>query len=108
MNRSIFKYPIQVEQNFMLPGKHHGLRVALVSMPVGAEILSVGNQMENLVAWARVNPNESEMETRYFVLMATGCELSSVAAKQLEEEYEFLDTVILRNGCFVLHVHVKK
>ena len=46
-----------------------------ISMPVGAEIVSVGDQGPNLCIWAKVNSIGTATEKRDFKLLATGEDL---------------------------------
>lgn len=108
MNRVIHKYEVPVTENFMMPGLHAGLRIALVDMPYGAEIISTNNQHERLVLWAKVNSKETSMRRSRVVMLATGAELTHEAQADLDREYRFLDTVLFSGGSFVLHVFVEK
>jgi hypothetical protein len=65
-----------------------------ILMPIGAEVLAVGNQGNNLCLWARVDP-EAELETRRFRVRGTGLPGA---------EGEHVGTVLLYNGALVLHV----
>ena len=70
--------------------------VFTVVMPKGAEILSVGNQFERPVCWARVDPL-AELEDRFFAVCGTG--LGSPAAS----DSTYLGTVQFAGGSLILH-----
>lgn len=69
-----------------------------VVMPAGAEILSVVNQKETLVVYARVDPDKPADTVRRFRCAGTGHPLSQ------RHELTFLGTVMFMGGDFVLHV----
>lgn len=79
--KTIFKYDISAEKN--------------VAFPKGAEIISVGQQNGQIMAWAIVDPEEIETDFRFFEIVRTGHPLSPV-------EKEFLGTVFI--APFGLHV----
>lgn len=107
MNLALFKYQIPMK-NFMRPGEHNGLGVTLVDMPIGAEVISVEAQGEDLCCWAWVDPHTPHKVVRKFALLATGVVLNPVAAKMLKDEYTFKNTVLFSDGIFVLHVYEEK
>lgn len=82
--RTIYKFPLGV--------KHF----TVISMPKGAEILTVQMQFGDLCLWAIVDP-EAEDEDRQFYIFPTGRPLNL-------PEYEYIGTVQMRGGQLVWHV----
>jgi hypothetical protein len=70
-----------------------------INMPKEAEILSVGNQKDNVELWAMVNP-DSEMEARFIEAFNTGEPIPC----DMGVERKFIGTVILDNGTTVVHI----
>lgn len=72
-----------------------------VAMPAGAKLLHVGVQEVELfttaVVWALVNPDETQMIERQFMLVPTGHPFYG-------EGMDYVGTVLLDDGAFVLHV----
>jgi hypothetical protein len=60
----IYKYPLQISKDCTL------------TLPKGAEILTVKLQNETPTLWALVNPNTSELEERHICIVGTGWELN--------------------------------
>lgn len=60
MYKKIFKYKLEVETT------------NVISMPKGAEVLSVGLQNNEPVVWALVDPVEENMESKVFYMFGTG------------------------------------
>lgn len=81
--RKVFKYTITAECG--------------IEMPIGAEILSCGEQGADLVIWALVNPDEPEKEIRDFVAVYTGHPLP-------ELDMNFIGTVQSRDSILVYHI----
>lgn len=71
--------------------------VVTIQMPHGAQVLSVGNQNEQMCFWARVNPNEGRRAARKFVVSGTGRPLPEVTGR-------FLGAVQFVGGKLVVHV----
>lgn len=71
----------------------------VTEMPVGAQILSVGEQRDAIYAWALVDV-DAPMTTRYLVAVPTGYRFEDNAAPKLEQ---FLGTVQNRDG-LVFHI----
>lgn len=67
-------------------------------MPIGAKVLHVDAQNENLCLWAQVNPSETRKEARKFIAVGTG--LDPLAS----EAHEYVGSALLYNGTLVLHV----
>lgn len=70
-----------------------------ISIPIGAELLSVQIQNNKLVAWALVDTDVEIMEYKTFRVVTTGLEISSNSL----DDYEFFTTVQTHNG-LVFHV----
>ena len=66
-------------------------------MPIGAQVLSVGEQDGTVCLWALVNPTKPQ-EQRLFRIIGTGHPADDVVGM------EFIGTVLLLNGKLVLHV----
>ena len=67
-----------------------------VTMPEGAEVLSVAMQGDRIMLWALVRPDAAPSPRR-FVVIGTGWKLP-------EGEWRFLRTVLTDGGAFVWHV----
>lgn len=83
MNQRIYKYKLKITD------------IQCVSLPEGAELLSVGNQNGNLCLWARVDPDRPE-ETLTIEIIGTGNPIP-------EAKRSFIGTVII--DPFVWHVY---
>lgn len=70
----------------------------IVSMPIGAEVLTAAAQHDKICVWARVNPDEQRIMKRIFVICGTG-------HPALFSDY--LGTVILLDGQLVFHVFLR-
>lgn len=84
--KTIYKYPLRTEE------------LQFVKLPIGAEILCVKSQANDLCLWALVD-NEAETEDRCFVVLPTGSEIKSHT-----EDLKYIDTVLWFNGTLVFHV----
>jgi hypothetical protein len=73
--------------------------VNLVSMPEGAEVLSVQEQQENVVLYALVSAETTRLRVRKFLVAMTG----QVIDEGLSRE-QFIGTAMLQGGQFVVHV----
>lgn len=82
----VFKYEIPIADQ------------PLVRLPLGAQILSVGQQSDQLFLWAMVDPAEMRTKHHAFRVAGTGHEIADV------DELKFLGTVQIDGGCTVLHV----
>lgn len=83
MSHRIFKYPLEVESRQIL------------TMPIGARVLSIDEQNECPVLFALVD-SEAEFEQRIFRVVSTGEEFNA-------EGSTFVATVILK-GWYSAHV----
>jgi hypothetical protein len=73
----------------------------IIRMPIGAEIIPVAQQHKQLVVWAIVDPKQTTVEPRIVKCVLTG-QVTGLAG------YVFLDTILLDNGNFVVHVFKDK
>lgn len=73
-----------------------------VTMPVGAEILSVQEQAGGLQLWAIVEPDEERREKRTIEIVGTGNPMKCVIAEDLVRHH--LATVQTSGGLLVWHV----
>lgn len=80
----VFKYPLEVTD------RQH------ITMPIGAEILSVQAQNGNLCLWAKVDP-AAQSEVRTFHVSGTGHDLPNDAGK-------YVGTAQMLGGALVWHV----
>ncbi len=87
MNKTIWKFPLIVTtwQN--------------ITMPIGAEILTVQIQNEEPCLWALVNP-KAETESRRIGMFGTGTSVSY----DMRASRKYISTLQMKNGLFVLHV----
>lgn len=68
-----------------------------VVMPLGAQVLSAGEQNGDLQLWALVDPNEQRLAERAFNVYGTGHTISGNAGR-------FIGTVAFYGGALILHV----
>jgi len=91
MPQTIWKYPLQLTD------------VQLIEMPVGADILSVANQHNELCLWARVNPlADVAKRNRMIAIVGTGKPAPD------PDSAEFIGTVLTHGGDLVWHVFAKR
>lgn len=84
--RTIFKYPI-----------HNLDDEVVVNLPKGAEIISVGVQMETLCLWAIVDSQAEVFVPRKIQIRGTGQPLG-------RGEGDYIGTVLMSFGALVWHV----
>jgi hypothetical protein len=82
----VFKYLIPVDDE------------PTVRLPLGARILSVGQQNGVMFLWALVNPGEQRTERRTLRVAGTGHEIADV------DELQFIGTVHMHGGALVFHI----
>jgi hypothetical protein len=70
--------------------------VAEVEMPVGAQILHVAEQHNDICIWAQVD-SEAAKETRYFIIYGTG-------HRMMNCEHKFIGTMLTAGGHLVWHL----
>jgi len=68
-----------------------------ISLPRGAELLSVASQGNDICLWAKVNP-EAEKEKRSFVAFGTGHQIPD------DLNLKFIGTAMIYDGSLVFHV----
>ena len=83
MKQTVYKYPLIVDD------------VQTVTLPVGAKIICIKEQHGDLCLWALVDPNETRTEAVKIRCAGTG--------HPIEEDVEYIDTVMLRSGYLVFH-----
>lgn len=88
--KTIWKFPIP-------------LGAVPIEMPRGARVLSVGQQQDQPMLWALVDPAK-DVERRVFLPLGTGHSLPD----DVNVEWEFLGTTHLRGGAIVVHVFEAK
>lgn len=67
----------------------------VLSLPQGAEVLTVNEQDRTLQLWAKVDPTQQRLERRAFVVIGTGNEFDDLGLR-------YVSTVLV--GPFVWHV----
>jgi len=70
-----------------------------VEMPIGANVLTVQNQNENVCIWALVD-TKKETETRYFEIFGTGHNIPV----DMGIERKYINTFQLQGGTIVFHL----
>ena len=83
--RKVFKYDIPVDDR------------PSVSLPKGAQILSVGAQGLGIKLWALVDPSETNAEVHQLRVVGTGHTI-------VDGDLVFLGTVMFHDGALVFHV----
>lgn len=86
MNTTIWKFPIQTKDE------------QVISVPVGAEFLSIQVQHDQPCIWAKVDPNENVIVRAKVVIVVTGHPAKHTNGMN------FLGTYQLADGNFVGHV----
>lgn len=89
-NRSIYKYKIDIDDTQTL------------TLPKGAEILSVINQFDDACIYAIVDTDTTETEEYSLQCYGTGHTIRH------DDSYKFLGTVAMLGGNFIYHVFYKK
>ena len=84
--KSIYKYTLLITKD-----------ETVLDLPLNSEILSVKEQFGDICIWVKVDLGESTLESRKFVIYGTGHKID-------KDNLKFIDTVVLFNGSFVLHV----
>lgn len=84
---TVYKYPLKLQDHWSL------------EMPIGAKILSVDNQREQITLWALVDASpEAPTEVRSFLIRGTGHNIDEGL------NLEFIGTVLVHDGGLVWHV----
>lgn len=82
----IYKYPLPMVGN-------------VLELPVGAQLLDVAFQGENLFVWARVHADPHAITSkRRFLVMPTGMEIPS------DDELNYIGTAHHASGRLVFHI----
>lgn len=71
-----------------------------IEMPVGAELLSVHAQGDDICLWAKVDPSAAK-EARSFVGFGTGHDVP-------DEPLAFVGTALMHGGSLVFHIFERK
>ena len=87
MIRKVFKYQLKIQA------------VQEIELPSHSRVLSVKNQRNSIVLYAEVREDIKETKKIKVFLVCTGGKVPSDATL-------FLDTVLLNNGIYVLHVYL--
>ena len=87
MKQSIWKFPMDVNDKVK------------ISMPKGAEILTVQTQHETPCIWALVD-TENGKEERYFEIFGTGHPIPN----DMGVERKYINTFQLKGGALVFHL----
>ena len=87
MNRIIYKYPLEVTD------------VRNISLPIGAEILTIQAQNETPCLWALIDPNEKAIEIRTIEIFGTG----HPVGYDMGVSRKYISTFLLRGGQLVFH-----
>jgi hypothetical protein len=82
----VFKYEIPIADE------------SKIRLPIGAQILSVGQQNKGIYLWALVDPGEQRTKQHIFRIAGTGHEIADMA------EWKFIGTVMMYDGALVFHV----
>lgn len=72
-----------------------------LNLPLGSKVLSVKNQRNRVVLYVEVDGDSEEsmlLEKRTFIGVLTGGVVPNI-------QLQFIDTVLLHNDSFVLHVY---
>lgn len=85
---TIYKYQIPVTDEQTL------------RLPLGAKILSCGNQFENLCIWALIDKSQKNTEDKIIRIYGTGHDIPNLFQS-------FLGTVIFDQGRLIFHVFIK-
>lgn len=70
----------------------------VITVPLGAELLSVQLQYNEPVAWFKVNPEETAKTTVGFKLLFTG------HFYDIDSDYKFVNTLQYHDGNLIVHV----
>lgn len=84
---NIFKYKLEKFSH----------QIQKVQMPIGAKILSMLNQHEEIAIWAEVNATNIS-EARSFITLATG-------ATKPDNPLKYFTTLQFSDGNYVVHVY---
>lgn len=88
--KTVYKYELAVTEE------------QICVMPIGAKILSIQTQNEQICLWALVDTEQKEFEARGIVIKGTGYNLSEY------EHLEYIGTGQMAEGNFVYHCFENK
>ena len=83
--KAVWKYPLPIIDNVE------------ISLPKDSKILCVKTQKNDLCLWALVNPDENETESVKLRIAGTGHPIE-------EENLEYIDSVLMYEDNFVIHI----
>ncbi len=79
-----------------------------ITLPYGAELLSVMNQHESIVLYCLVNPEETRIENRSLILYGTGIDIPSATYEMIKlYNFKFMGTVSMFDGSLIWHIWMK-
>ena len=86
--RVIYKYPIPIQSTIKS------------DIPLGGEILKFATQKGEAFIWVLIDPLQQEFETRHFLLIGTGHNITDI------EHYdgEYIGTVLINSDSLVFHL----
>lgn len=88
--KRVFKYPIPI------------IDQPQILLPIGAKVLHVGEQHDDMMLWALVDDAETRWEPREFRVLGTGHSFNG------DDFYSvYIGTVIMQRGALVFHVFMK-
>jgi len=87
MKKTIYKYLLSVTD------------LQEVSLPIGAEILTIQTQGETACMWALVDPNEMQKEIRYIEIFGTGHRINC----DMGVDRKYISTFQMIDGRLVFH-----
>lgn len=100
MRKYLYKYPVETLQN-----KYNCIN-GKVDLPNGAVVISCAIDPEKKMCfYAIVDPDETEMVTKYVMIAPTGMSFERVEWDFLQEECEFFGT--FKDGIYMWHVWVQ-
>jgi len=75
-----------------------------ISVPMGAKLLSIKNQNEELVAWFEIHGSTYCAEEIYrFLFIMTGQEVED----EIIKEFQYYDSLYFFEGKLVIHVYIQ-
>ena len=90
-NYSVWKYTLEVKGS------------QTIALPLGAEVISVDTQEQDIVVYALVNTKEDQKQDVEVLVYGTGHEINLNIT-----DYKFLGTAKLNNGLLMFHVFYKR
>ena len=90
---TVHKYTVSLDS---IPGVYH------LTLPGGAELLSVANQREEAVLWARVDTNDFSTTVRKILFLQTGGNIENYSI--IPNYLHFLGTILFTKATYIIHV----